>query len=234
MDALGSNSTKRTTGPIWETAGVARPSQSLGAASVRTARRRRVDTARRDELLREIEDIFLAEGFMSVTVAELTERLHCSKATLYSVASTKEQLVIAATKRFFGSSAEAIEAAVAAEKDPRAQITTYLGGVAEAMRRNSRAFYADMISFEPTAEIYRRNTARAAQRVQELIDDGIASGVFRSTDGVFASQLVALAIEGVQSGVLLDRTGMSAADAFHELSNLLFHGLLKDSHSRRR
>lgn len=225
---------KNMRGPVWETAGMARPTQSFNAAPVRTARRRRVDTARRDELLEAIEEIFLAEGFMSVTVAELTERLHCSKATLYSVAPTKDQLVIAATKKFFGSSAEAIEAAVAAEKDPRSQITTYLGGVAEAMRRNSRAFYADMISFGPTAEIYGRNTARAAQRVRELIDGGIASGVFRQTDGVFASQLVALAIEGVQSGVLLDRTGMSAADAFHELSNLLFHGLLQDSPGRRR
>lgn len=202
-----------------------------GATSVQTPRRRRVDVARREDLVQRIEDIFLAEGFMSVTMAELTERLRCSKATLYSVAPTKEQLVILATKRFFGSSAEAIELEVAAQQDPRIRITTYLGGVAEAMRRNSREFYADMIAFEPTAEIYRRNTATAAERVRELIDEGIDSGVFGAADGMFASQLVALAIEGVQSGVLLDRTGLSAADAFAELGHLLLNGLLHQSSS---
>lgn len=212
---------------VWETAGMPDTPPTPGVSTVRTPRRRRVDTSRRDDLLRQIEDIFLSEGFMSVTMAELTERLHCSKATLYSVATTKEQLVVLATKKFFGSSADAIEVDVAAQRDPRTRITTYLGGVADAMRRNSRAFYADMVAFEPTAEIYRRNTAKAADRVRELIEEGVADGVFSVRDGVFASQLVALAIEGVQSGVLLDRTGLTAADAFAELGHLLLNGLLR-------
>lgn len=199
-----------------------------GRAQVKTPRRRRVDTARRADLLDRIEAIFLAEGFTTVTVGELTERLHCSRATLYSVAPTKEQMVVLATKRFFGTSAEVIEQRVSEHDEPRTRILTYLDGVAEAMRRNSQAFYDDMVAFAPTAEIYARNTARAAERVRELIEEGIESGDFRSTDGNFAAQLVALAIEGVQSGVLLERTGMSAADAFGELGTLLLNGLLAD------
>jgi len=123
-------------------------------------------------------------------------------------------------------SADKIEAEVATENDPKAKILTYLGGVATAMRRNSTAFYDDMLSFAPTAEIYAHNTARAAERIREMIDEGIESGRFRATDGTFASQLVALAIEGVQSGVLLERTGLSAADAFNELAVLHLNGLL--------
>lgn len=195
--------------------------------SINTPRRRHVDTSRRDELLASIEDIFLAEGFTSVTVDDLTKRLRCSKATLYSVASTKEQLVIAATKHFFSTAAEGIEEVVAHEPDPRLRITTYLAGVAAAMRRNSKAFYDDMLSYRPTAEIYARNTARAATRVREMIGEGVDSGHFRATDAAFAAQLVALAIDAVQSGVLLERTGMSAADAFAELGDLLLHGLLR-------
>ncbi|WP_174183790.1 TetR/AcrR family transcriptional regulator [Nocardia barduliensis] len=194
--------------------------------TINSPRKRRVDVARRDDLLRQVQEIFLSEGFTTITIGELTERLHCSKATLYSVAATKEQLVVLATKQFFGESAERIEADVATRTDPQAKILTYLSGVADAMRRNSSTFYEDMVAFGPTAEIYARNTARAAERVRELIDDGIREGRFRATDGMFASQLVALAIEGVQSGVLLERTGLSAADAFNELATLLLHGLL--------
>ncbi|AFR50604.1 TetR family transcriptional regulator [Gordonia sp. KTR9] len=199
-----------------------------GRAQVKTPRRRRVDATRRADLLDSIEEIFLAEGFTTVTVGELTERLHCSRATLYSVAPTKEQMVVLATKRFFGSSAELIEQRVAEHDEARTRILVYLGGVAEAMRRNSQAFYDDMVAFGPTAQIYARNTERAAERVRELIEEGIEAGDFRATDGNFAAQLVALAIEGVQSGVLLERTGMSAADAFGELGTLLLNGLLAD------
>ncbi|MCX0272879.1 TetR/AcrR family transcriptional regulator [Nocardia zapadnayensis] len=201
---------------------------SARQTTVKSPRKRRVDTARREDLLRQAQEIFLSEGFTTLTIGELTERLHCSKATLYSVAATKEQLVVLATKQFFGESAEIIEAAVASQTDSQTKILTYLSGVATAMRRNSTAFYDDMVAFAPTAEIYARNTARAAERVRELIDDGIREGRFRATDGMFASQLVALAIEGVQSGVLLERTGLSAADAFNELATLLLHGLLRN------
>ncbi|MEV0550654.1 TetR/AcrR family transcriptional regulator [Nocardia salmonicida] len=185
-----------------------------------------MDVARRDDLLEQVQGIFLSEGFTTITIGELTERLHCSKATLYSVAATKEQLVVLATKQFFGASADQIEASVAAQVDPKVKILTYLDGVADAMRRSSKAFYEDMVAFAPTAEIYARNTDRAAERVREMIDEGIESGTFRATDGTFASQLIALAIEGIQSGVLLERTGLSAADAFNELAILVLNGLL--------
>jgi len=101
---------------------------------VRTLPRQRLDAARQDDLLARVVDIFLSNGFSSVTVSALAQQLRCSKATLYSVAPTKEQLVILATKQFFGSSAKRIEATVAAETRPRRKIVTYLGGVADARR----------------------------------------------------------------------------------------------------
>jgi AcrR family transcriptional regulator len=81
-----------------------------------------------------VVDIFDSNGFSSVTVSALAQQLWRSKATLYRVAPTKEQLVILATKQFSGSSAERIEASVAAETRPRRQIVIYLGGVADARR----------------------------------------------------------------------------------------------------
>ncbi|HEY5856311.1 MAG TPA: TetR/AcrR family transcriptional regulator [Aldersonia sp.] len=207
---------------------MARPSASAQRPVPRkTARRRRADPAREEQLLTQIEEIFLAEGFTSVTVDDLARRLRCSKATLYRVARTKEQLVIAATKHFFRTAADSIEASLADTESASERITKYLNGVADAMRRNSPAFYDDMVAYPPTADIYARNAGTAAERVREMIAEGIESGEFRSTDGVFAAQLVALAIDSVQSGALLERTGLSAAEAFAELEDLLLHGLLR-------
>jgi len=196
-----------------------------GRAMRRSPRRRVVDSGRVEELLGQAGDIVLAEGFTSVTMDELAQRLGCSKATLYSVAGTKEQLVQAITRRFFADAAAEIEAKVAAETDPRQRIRTYLSGVGTAMRRHSAAFYDDMVSYAPTARIYRRNSDTAARRVQELIDEGARAGAFRELNGTFAAQIVAVAIDALQSGVLLRSTGLSAADAFSELGDLLLDGL---------
>ncbi|WP_024799693.1 TetR/AcrR family transcriptional regulator [Nocardia sp. BMG51109] len=191
----------------------------------RSPRRRAVAGDRVEELLRQAGDIVLSEGFTSVTMDELAQRLGCSKATLYSVAGSKEQLVQAITRRFFLGAAEEIEDKVAAETDPRQRIRTYLSGVGTAMHRHSPAFYDDMVSYAPTARIYRRNSDAAARRVHELIDEGVRAGAFRNLNGTFAAHVVAVAIDALQSGALLDATGLSPGDAFTELGDLLLDGL---------
>ncbi len=77
----------------------------------------------------------------------------------------------------------------------------------------------------PTARLYRRNSDAAARRVHELIDEGVQAGDFRNLNGTFAAHVVAVAIDALQSGLLLDSTGLSAGDAFSELGDLLLDGL---------
>lgn len=184
-----------------------------------------MDTARREDLLRKAEAVILAEGFTTVTMDDLAQRLGCSKATLYSLAATKEQLVLAVTRTFFKEATAEIERAIEAEADPRQRIRTYLAGVGTAMRRHSHAFYDDMVGYEPTAHIYRQNSAAAAQRVRDLVDAGVRVGAFRELNGHFAAQVVGVVIDAVQSGALLEKTGLSAGDACSELGDLLLDGL---------
>jgi AcrR family transcriptional regulator len=191
------------------------------------ARRQRLpkQDRRRDELIGELEAIFLAEGFSGLTIDDLCKRLRCSKTTLYSVASSREQIIQKVTRHFFESSTSAIERQIADTTDPAERIVRYLAGVGSAMRRNSRAFYLDMVSYEPTADIYRLNSRAAARKVQGMIEEGSRSGAFRSADSALAGQAVSLLIDGVQSGELLDATGLTAGEAFTELGQLLIHGL---------
>ncbi|WP_345061312.1 hypothetical protein [Leifsonia kafniensis] len=93
------------------------------------------------------------------------------------------------------------------------------------MSRNSMNFYQDMVSYQPTAEIYRLNSDAAARRVRGLIESGAKQGRFREADAALAAQAIALLIDGVQSGGLLESTGLSAGEAFTELGELLINGL---------
>ena len=52
-------------------------------------------TRRQEQMLDEIGRIALAEGFAHLRVADLAERLHCSRATLYDLAPTKDVFLCA-------------------------------------------------------------------------------------------------------------------------------------------
>ena len=194
----------------------------------RNARRsasRSVTSARRVSVVRQLEDLFLSEGFADSTVEALVARLRCSKSTLYGIAPKRDEIVVVVVKQFFREAADRIEAEVVEIANPGDRIAAYLAGVGREMSRMSERCYADMISFGATRDIYDHNSRVAAGRVNSMIQEGIATGAFRQLHAEFVGQAVSLLIEGIQEGTLLRRTGLSSGEAYNELSGLVLASL---------
>lgn len=182
-------------------------------------------TRRRTELFDALVDLFLAEGFAHLTLDEIAARLHCSKSTLYTLAGSKEQLVRAATVHFFRRATEDVEAAIAPVTSARERIATYLSAVGTALAPASDRFMFDLHAFIPAREIYERNTRIAAQRVQELIDEGVRAGDFRDVHAAFAADLAATMMVRIQRGTVRTQSGLDDADAYRELAAILTAGI---------
>jgi AcrR family transcriptional regulator len=214
----------RAVGPAFDTTATAR------RPGTPTKGRRHIDDTRREQLLGQVQEIVLAEGFARLTVDDIAARLQCSKSTLYAVSSSKEHLVVSALRHFFRDATTQTEQRVAREADPSRRIATYLAGVGTEMRKMSHACYEDMVANDATSEIYAVNSAAAARRVREYIRDGVADGTFRAVHAEFVGEAVSLLIDGIQHGELLSRTGLSSGDAFTELSDLVLAALTNKSH----
>ncbi|MEV0354604.1 TetR/AcrR family transcriptional regulator [Nocardia sp. NPDC050697] len=182
-------------------------------------------TARRTELFDELLGLFLAEGFAHLTLDAIAARLRCSKSTLYTLAGSKEQLVTAATVHFFKRATDAVEASVAGSEGPRERIAAYLTAVGAALAVASERFMADLDAFAPARAVYERNTGIAARRVQELIDDGVATGEFRGVHAAFAAELATTMMVHIQQGGVRAGTGLDDAAAYRELASILTHGI---------
>ena len=182
-------------------------------------------TRRQAELLDQLEVLFLADGFARLTLDDLALRLHCSKSTLYALAGSKEQLAQRVIKHFFRKATDAVEARTVTVADPALRVTAYLSAVAAALAPAGEAFHRDLDAFAPGREIYERNTGLAAERVRELIADGVARGRFREVHPALVADTVTTLMFRIGRGETARATGLDDAAAYRELGALLLHGI---------
>jgi AcrR family transcriptional regulator len=180
---------------------------------------------RHEQLADQLVALFLAEGFRRFTLGDLTQRLHCSKTTLYALGESKEQLVGNAVVRFFKAATREVEARTAEQDGAAAKIEAYLSAVADALRPASEAFIADIAAHPTARRAYARNTKIAAGRVRELIQEGVASGEFRQVHAEFVADTVAATMQRIQSGDAQRATGLRDAEAYEELARLVLRGV---------
>jgi AcrR family transcriptional regulator len=174
---------------------------------------------RAEQVLDGLIEIFLAEGFAHLGVAEMAQRLSCSKSTLYALAPSKEQIVTAAVRHFFRTATERVEATAARARTDEDRLLGYLQAIAQELTPAGRAFIRDVEGFEPAREIYRRNTEAAADRVRELVESALPAT--STTDPHFVGVVAAVVMEAIQRGAIEQSTGLDHAQAYAALGDLL-------------
>jgi len=182
-------------------------------------------TARQSDLLQRLVALLTAEGFAEFTLDDLAVRLSCSKTTLYALASSKHELVVEVVKEYFRGAVVEVERAVDEAADPASRVAAYLEAVAGQLRPLSRRFMDDLARFAPANAVYRRNTAAAADRIRELIADGVQSGAFRPMHAAFAGEMVAATMFEVQRGEMFARLELTDAEAYAELAAFVLRAL---------
>lgn len=187
-------------------------------------------TRRQAELFDQLVALFLAEGFQHLTVDALAARLHCSKTTLYALGETRDELVRRVVVEFFRGATERVEARIAGVGDggmggPGARLTTYLRAVADELRPASATFVDDLAASPVARELYRRNTALAARRVELLVAEGVEAGAFRPVHAGFVADVLAATMERIQRREVAAATGLADAEAYTELAALVTRGL---------
>ncbi len=183
---------------------------------------------RGDVILESLIDLYLAEGFLSFGMGELAARLRCSRSTLYLVASSKEQIIRTAVRRYFRRAAERIEARVQAEPDTGQRLQVYLAGVSDELAPASEKFHADLAAYPPAQELYEDNTRRAAQRVQDIVAAGVADGRLRPVNARFVGAAVAEVMTAIQAGRIEAAAGVDDAAAYRALAELVQRAVESD------
>lgn len=180
---------------------------------------------RQAQIREQMLELFLEEGFIHFTVGDVAQRLSCSKATIYTIADSKEQLVTSVIRLFFKRAAGAVELAVGTEQTPATRVGAYLENIAAALRPASTRFMTDLYAYKPARLIYEFNTRIAASRIKDMVEDGVATGAFRPVNAAFVGEVVAAVIVRIHHGDIAAASGFSDADAFAELGRIILTGV---------
>lgn len=174
---------------------------------------------RRADLVDRLTDLFLARGFAGLGVADLAAELRCSKSTLYTVAASREQIIVTVVRAFFRRATERVEAAldaVPARRGPRERVGAYLRAISAELAPASPAFFADLDAFPPAREIYKENTGFAVRRVRGLVREASPDA-----DAAFVGAVAGQVMESIHRGDIKAQTGLDDSAAYAALAALI-------------
>jgi AcrR family transcriptional regulator len=181
---------------------------------------------RADRLLDAIEDIFLESGFATLTVGDLASRLRCSRRTIYELAPSKNDLVLAVLRRFFATLRTQARDLLNSDVDPARRLFEYMQvGVGYAVRM-SPVFVADIDRWPPAAKVWQEHIRLRVSVLRELVQSGVDSGVFRGVHAHLVAEIIFASWLRIREPGFYLRETITIADAFDELARLLLHGLM--------
>jgi AcrR family transcriptional regulator len=196
------------------------------APSAREGRRTRGYTDRQSQLLDALEEVFLQEGFTHLTIGDMVARLRCSRRTIYSVAPSREELILIVIDRLLNRMGVEANAVAASHDDPGDAIEAYLGTGVTTLSRATPAFNEDIESYLPTRHLYDRHLNVALKVLGDLVEVGIGKGVFRPLRAALIAEILASAVDCIRKPTVLIRAEVSHSEALSDLSMLIRHGLV--------
>ncbi|HWE55303.1 MAG TPA: TetR/AcrR family transcriptional regulator [Acidimicrobiales bacterium] len=197
----------------------------------REGRRPRGHTDRQSELLDALEEVFFQEGFTHLTIGEMVSRLRCSRRTIYSLAPSREELILIVVDRLLHRIGREAHAAAAACGDPSEAIEAYLARSVTTLARATPAFNSDVDSYLPTRQLYDRHLGVALRELAGFVRDGVENGIFRPLNADVIAEVLAGVAERIRRPEVLGRVGVTHDEALALLGDLMRRGMLVDGSS---
>jgi AcrR family transcriptional regulator len=192
------------------------------------------DSPRLRRLLKDLETIMMSEGFLHLSTDDLARRLHCSKATLYRLAGSREELFELVVRRWLARLRDdGYKHLIAAEGWP-AKLIAFLHVVKSGTKDASYRYMEDLRSFPGGYRILMDHQKRRIDVVEGIIAGGLAAGDFEGVHPRLAAELILTSVRRAVEPDFLQAVGLTLSEAFDEWYRILEYGLIKRSGKRRK
>jgi AcrR family transcriptional regulator len=187
---------------------------------------KRLAGGRREELLDGVMQIIAARGFATVQVSEMARELHCSAASLYKIAPSKDSLVLLALARWGERTFEDLEARAAKAPTASKRARTYFRAGAESLHPLSLAFFADVMRFESTRLAWTTNVVdRYIARFVEFVQLAEEAGEVRPVNVRFLAEMLNQIGFITRDERVLSECGLTSEQAVLAVDTIIWDGI---------
>jgi AcrR family transcriptional regulator len=131
-------------------------------------------TARQREILDELEKLFAVEGFGDLTMAEIAAEVNCSLRTLYGIAPSKEELVLAVVDRRLRRIGRAAVEPLRASMSPLEAVRAYLQAANEAVQPSTVAYARELADIPGASRLLDAHERYVIAVTRSLLDRAVA------------------------------------------------------------
>lgn len=177
-------------------------------------------TPRQRELLDELEALVVGGGFADLTMAQMAARVNCSLRTLYGIAPSKDELVLAIVDRRLRRIGRHAIAAADAGRSALESLRHYLGAANEAVQPTTVAFAREFAGVAGAKEMLDSHESYVVAVAKSLLERAISEGEIARVDAAaLAHVLGGLGREFARPGLAsaVASTPKQTADAVTEI-----------------
>ena len=226
-----------------------RPSTAISKHDAAPVRRRIGADARRSQILKVAEDLFLREGIEQTSMRKIAAAAGVTATLLYKHFASKDDLLKAIAESFFADLAKSLDAAVVGLTEPVARAQAFMRAYVTFGIKNPRAYHLTFMTALPQLkrgeemkrfrEKLRRgetlppdqvlNGMLCFARLEGAVADLVKAGLTRTKDVAALSEVVWSAGHGLVALVIThDDFGFTPAPKLIELSiDTMLNGLIR-------
>ncbi len=187
---------------------------------------KRLANGRREDLLDGVMRIIGERGFSDVRISEIAAELHCSVASLYKIAPSKDSLVLLAIGRWGELTLANLEVCAKRGKTPSERARCYFIAGAESLHPLSLAFFSDVDRFESTRIVWRTTIVdRYIDRFVELVALAQEAGEVRHISSRFLGEMLRQIGFVTRNERVLRESGLTNEQAVLEVDRIVWDGI---------
>jgi AcrR family transcriptional regulator len=187
---------------------------------------------KRESILRAAAEVFSQQGYHAATTADIAVKAGIPPGSIYYHISTKEQLLFDVLMDGVDVGLKIIEDALEADTNPSTQLRTVITRTIRANCDTDQPGLSLNFAFvEPHVlepehwESYVEARHRYEQSIRKLVEDGVAAGVFQTTDVALETKLILSVLNWVK--VWFKQTGtLSSEEVGHWYADRLLNQTL--------